>query len=299
MSRALFVLCVIAAFRLFSVHASELQTFHGCTLIPTEWADGDSFRVRFQKGKVGKVGKEGEGETEHTVRLYGADCLEKTVTHPSDARRLRAQRRYFGIADYGGTPKESIDLAKFLGNAAAVEVKKILQKPFTVHTAFADGRGDGKYKRSYAFVTTSEGKDLATQLVELGLARAFGVYRSTPDGLSQDEYREQLQDAELVAARNGAGIWKYTDWSSLPAERRAERQEDEETAIALGNEKPSGPLNVNTASRDELMKIPGVGEVTANRIIEKRPYQYPEELLEVSGIGAKTLEKIRPYVTVE
>lgn len=267
--------------------AEELKSFEGCTLIPTEWADGDSFLVKFPDG------------SEQTIRLYGADCIEKTVTDPSDARRLRAQRSYFGISGHGGSPKESIDLAKFLGNAAAVEVKKILEKPFTVHTAFADARGDGKYKRIYAFVTTAEGKDLATDLVARGLARAFGVYRSNAEGISQDEYREQLKDAELVAARLGAGIWKYTDWSSLPEERRIARQEEEETSIAMGNEKPSGPININTAPRDELMKIPGVGEVTANRIIEKRPYKYPEELLRVSGIGAKTLEKMLPYVTVE
>jgi competence protein ComEA len=269
------------------LEAAELQTFEKCTLIPTEWADGDSFRIQFPDGK------------EHTIRLYGADCLEKSITDPSDARRLRAQRRYFGISNLGGSSKTSIDKAKFLGHAASVEVKKILQQPFTVHTAFADGRGDGKYQRIYGFITTADGKDLATELVKRGLARAFGVYRSTPGGISRDEYREQLKDAELAAAGNGAGIWEYTDWNSLPAERRAERDEEADTAIAMGQEKPTGLINVNTASRDELMKIPGIGEVTANRIIEKRPFKYPEELVGVRGIGAKTLEKIKPYVTVD
>ena len=44
------------------------------------------------------------------------------------------------------------------------------------------------------------------------------------------------------------------------------------------------------------MGIPGVGEVTANAIIEKRPYKTVDELVRARGIGAKTLEKIRPWV---
>jgi len=44
------------------------------------------------------------------------------------------------------------------------------------------------------------------------------------------------------------------------------------------------------------MKLPGVGETLANRIIEGRPYQSVEDLMQVSGIGANTLEKIRPHL---
>lgn len=139
---------------------SELQTIGEVTLIPTEWADGDSFRVKFPDGK------------EQTLRLYGADCIEWHVTDSSDARRLRAHRRYFGISDHGGSPQSSIQLAKDQGAAAGAFVKKVLAEPFTVHTAFADGRGDSRYSRIYAFVETAKGEDLATLLVEEGLARA-------------------------------------------------------------------------------------------------------------------------------
>lgn len=58
-------------------------------------------------------------------------------------------------------------------------------------------------------------------------------------------------------------------------------------------------INPNTAARDELMKLPGVGEVTANRIIESRPYSKPEDLLEVSGIGKQTLLQLEPFLEVE
>jgi competence protein ComEA len=266
--------------------AQTLSTWKQCTLIPTEWADGDSFQIQ-------KV----DGER-HTVRLYGADCIEWHVTDATDARRLRAQRRYFGLSEWGGSPQASIQAAKELGEAAAKEVASALRKPFQIHTALADARGDGKYKRIYAFVTTAEGEDLAERLVRLGLARAFGVYRETPDGKSANDYRAFLQDIELQAAKRGAGAWAKTNWDLLPGERQAERQENSEIAMATGAPKlaPGAKLNPNTAARDELMMLPGVGEVTANRIIQARPFEKPGDLLNVEGIGPKTLERLEPFL---
>jgi len=61
-------------------------------------------------------------------------------------------------------------------------------------------------------------------------------------------------------------------------------------------------VNVNMASQKELESIPGIGPVLASRIIEYRnshgPFSSYEDLLNVSGIGKKTLEKIKPYIQV-
>jgi endonuclease YncB( thermonuclease family) len=71
-----------------TLHADEsLQTFPSCTLVEADWADGDSFPVKLPDGR------------QITARLYGADCIEWHVNDETLARRLRAQRRYFGIAD--------------------------------------------------------------------------------------------------------------------------------------------------------------------------------------------------------
>lgn len=266
--------------------AEGLTTLKNCKRVPTEWADGDSFLVRTEDG------------AEFTVRLYGADCFEWHVTDESDARRLREQRRYFGISGFGGSPQASIEAAKGFGKAAADEIAVALKSPFTVHTAFSDAMGDGKFKRVYGFVTTANGEDLSERLVGLGLARAFGVYRQTPTGRSSKDYRAYLQDVELRAAKKGIGAWAKTDWDLLPDERQAERQESEELSLATTAQKlPAGEkINPNTAARDQLMLLPGVGEITANRIIEARPYKVPRDLLSVEGIGPKTLERLEPFL---
>jgi competence protein ComEA len=63
-----------------------------------------------------------------------------------------------------------------------------------------------------------------------------------------------------------------------------------------------GLVNVNTATAAELEALPGVGEVTAQAIIDYRtengPFTSVDELLDVTGIGDVTLENLRDLVTV-
>ncbi len=63
------------------------------------------------------------------------------------------------------------------------------------------------------------------------------------------------------------------------------------------------PLNINQASEAELQTLPGIGPVTAQAIIAHReangPFDSVERIVDVKGIGAGTLEKIRALITVQ
>lgn len=62
------------------------------------------------------------------------------------------------------------------------------------------------------------------------------------------------------------------------------------------------PVNLNTATAEELDTLPGIGPVTAQAILQWRtdngPFTSVDDLLDVSGIGDATLSDIRPYVYV-
>ncbi len=65
------------------------------------------------------------------------------------------------------------------------------------------------------------------------------------------------------------------------------------------NTSTDGPVNINTASLEQLQQLPGIGAVFAARIVEerqRRPFAAVDELTRVSGIGDKRLETLRPFV---
>ncbi len=62
-----------------------------------------------------------------------------------------------------------------------------------------------------------------------------------------------------------------------------------------------GKVNINTASKEELMKLPGVGASTADSIIAERKkgkFKSIQDLKRISGIGEKKFEKLQPHIRV-
>jgi competence protein ComEA len=65
------------------------------------------------------------------------------------------------------------------------------------------------------------------------------------------------------------------------------------TGVAI----PVGPINVNTATVEQLITLPGIGETKAQAIVAARPFASVDDLERVPGIGPKTLETLRPLVS--
>jgi len=69
------------------------------------------------------------------------------------------------------------------------------------------------------------------------------------------------------------------------------------------SERPSRPVNVNTATADELQSLPGIGPVLAEQIVEYRRqvggFRRVDDLASVPGIGPKRLAEIRPFIVLQ
>lgn len=276
------LLCLaVAVLHLVSTGKSdELQEIGPCTYVSSDWADGDSFLVKLPDGN------------QEVFRLYFVDCIEQSANDLTDKRRLREQSRYFGV--------EEIKIALEHGAKAAELTAKALSKPFTVHTNFASAMGRSAKPRFYAFIRTSEGKDLGRLLIENGLARTVGIGRETPDGTHRDDWSDFLRDIELSSAIKGKGIWAHSNPEMIVSMRKEEREEMrllESIDDALTVTPPTSPIDLNTASIDELMRS-GLREALADEVVKKRPFSNIEDLLEIRGIGPATLEKVKPYLTI-
>ncbi len=75
-------------------------------------------------------------------------------------------------------------------------------------------------------------------------------------------------------------------------------QADEVTQV---NESSSNKININTADKDTLKTLPGIGDTRAEEIIryrETNKFSKPEDLQNISGIGSKTYEKLKDLISV-
>ena len=277
-----------------------------CRLIENPANDGDSFHAS-------------AGAKEYIFRLYLVDAPETDEMTPG---RLVEQAKYFGI---------SVPQAIEVGQAAKEFTREKLSEPFTVFTRMSDAVGRSKLERFYAFVQSKEG-DLGEQLVRNGLARIYG-YKAAPPGLRNSRVEmEKLQEFENEARLEKIGGWgieagrlnaraqKPSDFSHFalapmarprptplaspsarftptPTPGAAARSSSPSGAQKSPRKEktPLGKIDINTATEKELMTVPGIGRVTATRIIAARPFRSADDLKRVSGIGDKNYAKIRPY----
>lgn len=73
----------------------------------------------------------------------------------------------------------------------------------------------------------------------------------------------------------------------------------QKTSISQNQQSTTLKININTASMEELESLPGVGKVTAQKIIDNRPYSLVEDLINKKVVGKSVFEKIKDLVTVE
>lgn len=139
---------------------------------------------------------------------------------------------------------------------------------------YVDISGEVKNPGVYQF-------ESGTRLYEV-IEKAGGLTKhADKNGINQAEFVEDGQ--KIIIPTLSSGDISYSDDST----------EDSYSA--------NGLININMASKNELMEITGVGEVIADRIIEYRNnnrFKNIEEVKNVKGIGDATFEKMKSQITV-
>ena len=118
-------------------------------------------------------------------------------------------------------------------------------------------------------------------------------------GYREDADRTYVNQAEYVYDAERVSIPTAGEAEELRTDAKAER----ETPLKSTGQSKEGLININTASRTELMEIPGIGESKADRIISYREnhgrFGSVEEIRNVSGIGSGIYEGLKDYITVD
>jgi len=119
------------------------------------------------------------------------------------------------------------------------------------------------------------------------------LYQETFPSVPRFDYRAS---DSTFAALSEKEIGEAEPEAAFVAESNAEESTAEDDTA-------TSRVNINSASKQELMTLPGIGEVMSDRIIAYRveagPFRTIDELRKVKGISKRKLEQLLPFVTLE
>ena len=132
-----------------------------------------------------------------------------------------------------------------------------------------------------------------------GAVMSPGVYKVSADsrivdvlaeagGISEDANRDWVEKNINMAKKASDGLKIY-----IP------RIGEEVLSISQNSAQAGAVININTASASDLESLPAVGPVTAQKIIDGRPYSQIGELIDRKIVGAATFEKIKDKISAD
>lgn len=148
---------------------------------------------------------------------------------------------------------------------------------------------------------------LMMALSAAGRLSPVALERKAPDTI-EAEIKGEVKNPDLYTIKNGAtikdlietagGQTEAADLSAIALGREVRAHE----VIVIGKQKEQGDLpfvSLNSATLEELMTLPGIGESTAQKILDYRSeksFAAIEDLMNVPGIGEKKFEKLKERI---
>jgi competence protein ComEA len=129
-------------------------------------------------------------------------------------------------------------------------------------------------------------------------------YKSIDDlkrvkGMSDKKINAIKDKVTIGAAAATAAPAVMPSAAGIPEKASSETKAMTEKAQKTKSKLAPGQLvNINTATKEELDALPGIGPTKAQAIIDGRPYNTTEDIMKVKGIKQKTYDKIKDMITV-
>jgi len=185
------------------------------------------------------------------------------------------------------------DSARYYSGAAAEYLQNILEGRKVRLKGFDGQKPDARYNAFQAYVEMDydDGPvSLNKLLLEKGYAVTSEYYRQNPDSISA------FKSYEEKARQRNEGLWKNPDKIGSKVLRADEVDTGSPTNVMY-------PININTADEATLQLLPGIGPAYSKRIVEYRlehgSFESVDEITNIRGIGPKTLQRLRPVITLE
>jgi endonuclease YncB( thermonuclease family)/DNA uptake protein ComE-like DNA-binding protein len=303
--------------------AAEWAEFEGCRLVANDSNDGDSFHVEHKDRTYvfrlyfvdapetselipDRVREQAEAfdTTKEEVLAAGKDAADFTrkllrknfrvVTRWEDARGMTKGGRHYAFVETA----EGEDLGELL--VAAGWARSFGMKATT------DSRSAGQWQQRYDRLEQKarragagiwgDGKGAAVDLEEEGSGDDSGEAEESEEGLTGGLMDAAL-DATTLSSRSASDGEKAASTprpspSPRPAVAKASPSPVRPAKTKTGKEK----LDLNKATKEELVALPGIDETKAAAIIAARPLAGSYDLLRVPGIGPSTLKEIYPHI---
>ena len=144
-------------------------------------------------------------------------------------------------------------------------------------------------------INTADEKTLES-LPGIGKATAKAIIKGRPYKSIDDLNRVKgMSNKKIQALKGKVSVGKAAASTSTSAKKSVSRKPSKASKKLM----PGQYININSASKNDLQSLPGIGPSKAQAIIDGRPYKQAEDIMKIKGIKQKTFDKLKDYITVK